>query len=79
MSKELDNFIINECCNYIRGECIGISFTGMFNDTNICCIGKQDEAEPCSFFKDCVLPFSKYVDCYNNISEPYSKIDKTVK
>lgn len=79
MSIKLNNFVKNECCNYVRSECVGMSFTEMFSNDGICVLIKKDKPESCDFFKRVVLPLAKYSGSYNEINNSYSAIDKKVK
>jgi len=76
---KLKSFISNECCNYIRNECVGVGFTAMFSIDSICNVLLKKDPEPCDFFKNAVLPLAEHKGFYTSINNEYSRIDKTVK
>jgi hypothetical protein len=78
IDKTLHNFIVLECCNFVRNSCVGVSSTGMFNNTGICVV-IGEEPKHCDYFKDCVIPTSKHRMCYNEILNKYSDVDNTIK
>jgi hypothetical protein len=72
---KLDKFIKENCCNYVRNECIGVWGTKRFNDADICGPLKKEEPEACWFFEEVVLPAAIHLGCHEELVDHYSKVD----
>jgi hypothetical protein len=72
---KLDKFIIENCCNYVSGNCIGVWNHSRFNDTSICHPINKEEQSPCKYFEKAVLPYAIKLGCHEELVDSYSQID----
>ena len=67
----LMSFVMQECCNFVSNECIGVDVHGKeFRSRGICHIA---EKKPCAFFEECVLPLAP------ELTEKYSKLARSIQ
>jgi hypothetical protein len=78
--KPLMTFVKEECANYVRDNCMGLTPRNeKFRDFGVCWLQEGEEQKPCSYFRGVVFPVANWRGIYDDIYYSYKDIDLTLK
>jgi hypothetical protein len=78
--KPLMTFVKEECANYVRDNCMGLTVKNKkFRDYGNCWLEKGEEQKPCSYFRDVVFPIARQQEVFDEIYYYYKDIDLSLQ